>query len=274
MEAPPMRCDSADSNVLDDLVDSARVAFVLISALAFCLHCPNPAAAQDEETQDVAPDFLFRQPRVIIGFRGGWAFNRSNSGIHDFLEKHLTLEDSDFDGPAFTLDVGVRTTSWMDVVFGLEVSGRRSKSHFRHFVEDNGDLIDQKTTLTQVPLTSSLKLYPLGRGRQVGKYAWIRSAVVPYVGGGIGATWFKLTQKGDFVDFVDHTIFEAKLRTDGWAFAQHAFVGLDVEITPNIGAVIEGRYYWARANVDQDFVNFGSIDLNGARVMVGVNVRL
>ena len=157
----------------------------------------GPIAAHDSDQWSSAarPDFRFKPPWVTFGLRGGWAFNRSDSEIHDFLNENLTLNDSDFDGPAFTMDVAVRAMSWMDVVAGFEVSGRRSKSEFRNFVELSGASIKQKTTLTQVPLTLSLKLYPLGRGRQVGEYAWIRSTLVPYVGGGIGATWYKLKRR-------------------------------------------------------------------------------
>ena len=252
----------------------ASRALLLFLSLVLCSH--SVAAYEDDEpsTTPGTPDFRFKQPWVIVGMRGGWAFNLADSDIYDFLTENLTLSDSDFSGPAFALDVGVRATSWLDVVLGFEVSGRRSKSHFKDFIESNGDEIEQKTTLTQIPLTASLKFYPIGRGRQVGKYAWIRSTLVPYLGGGLGATWYKLTQDGDFVDFADETIFEAKLKTDAWAFAQHAFFGIDIKITRNFGAVLEGRYYWADASVKGDFVGFDSIDLNGARVMAGFNLRL
>jgi opacity protein-like surface antigen len=245
-------------------------------ALSFLAVDADPIGADETDGDPSAtrPDFRFKPPWVTLGLRGGWAFNRSDSEIHDFLNETLTLNDADFDGPAFALDVAVRATSWLDVVVGFEVTGRKSKSEFRNFVEASGASIEQKTTLTQVPLTASLKLYPIGRGRQVGEYAWVRSTLVPYLGGGIGATYYKLKQKGDFVDFVDLTIFEAKLESDGWAFAQHAFAGLDLKLTRNFGLVLEGRYYWADADLSGNFVGFGKIDLDGARVMAGFSWRL
>ncbi len=246
---------------------------VVLSSLALR---PDLIAADetDEEPSATRPDFRFEPPRVILGFRGGWAFNRSDGEIYDFLTENLTLHDSDFDAPAFTIDVSGRATSWLDVVVGVEFSGRSNKSEFRNFVDSFGAPIKQKTRLTQVPLTVSLKLYPFGRGRQVGRFAWVRSTLVPYVGGGIGATWYELKQKGDFVDFMDLTIFEGRFRSDGWAFAQHAFAGFDLKLTRNFGLVLEGRYYWARADVGGDFVGFDPIDLDGARVMAGVSWRL
>ena len=275
---------------------SVRLARVLLGSLLVLSSLalgtdPSAADETDEEPPVTRPDFRFEAPRVILGLRGGWAFNRSDGEIYDdFLTEILTLDDSDFDAPAFTLDVAVRATSWLDVVVGFEYSGSSSQSEYRHFVDQSGAPINQKTRLTQVPLTASLKFYPIGRGRQVGKYAWVRSTLVPYLGGGIGATWYELKQKGDFVDFASEDpmfpgvfdIFEGNLRSDGWAFGQHVFVGFDLELTRNFGMVLEGRYYWARPRADLKgsfgcvpiFGCFDPIDLDGARVMVGFSWRL
>jgi opacity protein-like surface antigen len=248
----------------------------------------NEAGEETQEEPRPRLDFQFDEPKMSLGFRGGWAFNRSNGEIYDFLTDQLTLSNSDFDAPAFTVDASWRLTSWLDVVFGVEYTGRKQKSEDRHFTEMNGNPISQKTRLSQVPLTLSLKIYPIGRGKQVGQYAWIRKAVVPYIGGGIGGTWYELKQKGDFVDQDPDPgacplppppnppacIFSDTFISDGWAFAQHAFVGLDIKLTRSFGLILEGRYYWANADVGGDFVDFNSIDLDGARAMIGFNWKL
>ena len=221
-----------------------------------------------------ARDVRFDPPRLTIGVRGGWAFNRSQGEIYEFLEENLILDDSDFDGFTFAFDVGVRTTEWLDIVAGFEVTSTSTDSEFRKFVDNFGNPIEQETDLTRIPLTLSLKLFPLGRGRQIGSYAWIRSRVTPYVGGGVGGTYYKLRQKGDFVDFTDLSIFAAKLESQGWDFSQHVFVGLDFRITVNFGLVFEGRYHWADAGAGGDYQGFNDIDLDGARAMVGLSWRL
>ncbi len=235
------------------------------------------AASQSEEAPAPHLDFEFAEPRMSIGFRGGWAFNRSDGEIYDFLTDRLTLEKSDFDAPAFIVDFSWRLCSWLDVVFGVEYSERKRKSEDRDFVEVDGSAIDQSTRLTQVPLTLSLRIYPIGRGERVGQYAWIRKAVVPYLGGGIGGTWYELKQKGDFVDIGDpavigdEVVFSDVFTSDDWAFAQHAFAGLDIKLTRRLGLVLEGRYYWADADLKGDYVGFSDIDLDGARAMIGFN---
>lgn len=259
-----------------DRAHSQRIvscAVMIFAVLAFCTP-PSQAHEGEEEASSNTPDFRFRQPWVVLGLRGGASFNRSNGEIYDFLTDQLTLSDSDFNSGVFALDVAVRATDWMDVVLGFEYSGGYKKSESRDYEEANGDAIKQKTRLTQVPLTVSAKFYPIGRGRQVGDYAWIRSRLVPYVGGGIGGTYYQLKQKGDFVDFVDLTIFEAEFESEDWGFAQHVFLGLDLKLTRNFGLVVEGRYYWADASTRGDFAGFAPIDLDGARAMIGLSIRL
>jgi opacity protein-like surface antigen len=261
---------------------------LILPATAFG-EASSPASEEIEEAPLPRLDFQFAEPRFSLGFRGGWAFNRSKGAIYDDLTDVLTLSKSDFDAPAFTFDFSWRLISWLDVVFGLEVSGRKQKSEDRKFSEVNGSPIVQDTRLTQVPLTLSLKIYPLGRGEQVGQYAWIRKTVVPYIGGGIGGTWYELKQKGDFVDRKPAPgdcppppdpevpfgcIFADVLTSDGWAFSQHAFGGVDIKLTRSLGLILEGRYYWADADLKRDYVNFNRIDLDGARVMIGFNWKL
>ena len=251
--------------------------FPMLPATAFAQNA-NPPSAAIEEAPLPRLDFQFGEPRMSLGFRGGWRFNRSKGEIYDFLTDELTLSNSDFDAPAFAFDFSWRLVSWMDVVFGFEFSGRYEKSEDRGFnEEEDGSAINQKTRLTQVPLTLSLKFYPIGRGEQVGQYAWIRKAVVPYIGGGIGFTWYELKLKGDFVDEDDprnEFIFSDVFTSDDWTFAQHAFAGVDIKLTRSFGLILEGRYYWADADVKGDFADFNSIDLNGARAMIGFNWKL
>jgi opacity protein-like surface antigen len=252
---------------------------LLLPATAFG-ESSNAASDKTQEAPLPRLDFQFDEPRLSLGFRGGWAFNRSKGDIYDFFtdgEELQGLSKSDFDAPAFIVDFSWRLISWLDVVFGVEYSGREQKSEAPRHTEVNGNPIVQKTRLTQVPLTLSLKIYPIGRGEQVGQYAWIRKAVVPYIGGGIGGTWYKLKLKGDFVDENDpknEFIFSDVFTSDDWAFAQHVFAGVDIKLTRSFGLILEGRYYWADADVKGNFVDFNSIDLNGARAMIGFNWKL
>ena len=254
---------------------------LLLPATAFG-ESSNEASEKTQEAPLPRLDFQFDEPKLSLGFRGGWAFNRSKGEIYDLLTDRLTLSKSDFDAPAFTVDFSWRLISWLDVVFGVEYSGRFEKSEDIEFNDEFGNPVVQKTRLTQVPLTLSLKFYPIGRGKQVGEYAWIRKTVVPYFGGGIGGTWYQLKQKGDFVDQdpapgtcpAAACIFSDVFTSDDWAFSQHAFAGVDIKLTRSLGLILEGRYYWADADLQGSFVGFNPIDLDGARAMIGFNWKL
>ncbi len=136
---------------------------------------------------------------------------------------------------------------------------------------DENDLpILQDTRLTILPVTVSAKVYLTPRGREVSRYAYVPSKVRVYVGGGGGFVWYELEQVGDFVDFIDLTIFTSEFDSSGFGFAAQAFGGIEVSLTPRWFLVGEGRYLWSDADLEGDFVSFEPIDFSGARISAGV----
>ncbi len=216
------------------------------------------------------PDFRFSQPRGHFAARLGWVFQRADGEIFDFLTDQLTLARTDFNAPTFAAELGRSLSGRIDLVAGVEYASRSRRSEFRDYVDEAGLPIVQDSRLTQVPVTLSLRLYLTDRGRRVSRYVWVPAKFVPYVGYGVGATWYRLEQQGDFVDFIDLTIFSDTFTSDGWTFATHAFAGLEVELNPNLRLLLEGRYQWADAELRGSFVGFDPIDLNGLRTLVGV----
>lgn len=275
--ASPRSFASSIPNVAAPLL----VSLLVLSLSAFVA---SPTEATDEPTFEEAPrsrlDFRFKPPRASLGLRGGWAFNRAEGEIYDFFVDQLTLEKSDFSAPSIIFDLSWRLTSWLDVVYGIGYTGRKVESEDRFFDDALGNPVVQSTRLDQIPLLFSAKLYPLGRGKQIGQYAWIRKTVVPYFGGGIGGTWYQLKQWGEFVDkgdpnvVGDEFIFEDLFVSSDWAFSQHVFLGVDFKLTRSFGLIVEGRYDWAEADVKGSFVDFDPIDLDGARILIGVSWKL
>lgn len=249
-------------------------AIVLLLALMF----DAGAEAEEEplpsaESEVAQRDFDFAIPRFTVGFRLGYLFNRSEGGIYDFLTQQLTLDSSDFDGGVLEIDFAIRLLSRADLVFGVGFSEAEASSEYRDYVDESDEAIRQKTRLSQVPLTVSLRLYPLERWKRIGEHAYIQPRFTPYLGAGMGATWYELKQKGSFVDFRDLTVFRDTFITDGWAFSGHVFAGVDIKVLRRVGLVIEGRYSWAEADVRGSFVGFEPINLDGARVTAGIAFR-
>ncbi len=236
-------------------------AFLLMIAPAF----HGAAAAQEPDA-----DFLFGKPRGSLTARGGWQMASASSDIYDFFGEELTIEKSDFDSFVFGADGSFAIASRVDLVAGFEISKASVDSEYRDFVDDNDLPILQETGLTIVPVTLSAKLYLTPRGREVSRYAYVPAKVRAYVGGGGGFVWYELEQAGDFVDFVDLTIFTSGFHSSGWGSVAQAFGGVEVNLTPRWFLSVEGRYLWSDADLSGDFLDFEPIDLSGARIGAGI----
>jgi opacity protein-like surface antigen len=237
-------------------------------ALAFGLGlAAAPAAAQ-------APDgFLFKQPISSVGLNFGYTVPGANSQIFDFVSEQLTVDRSDFQTVTIGGEFAFRVARRVDIALGLSVSESQNSSEFRDWVDGDDLPIEQVTTLRQIPLTLSAKVYLMERGRSVGSLAWVPSSWAPYVGGGAGLVWFDFQQNGDFVDFETLEVFSDFLQTDGRAGTAHGLAGVDFTLSPRVVLTGEGRYSWGKGDMGQDFVNFDALDLSGFRATAGFKLR-
>lgn len=238
------------------------IAFVAVAVLA-----GNALA------QNAGDGFLFKEPRFSIALSGGIASPHAGSDVFSYITKQLTVSRSDFRSVALGADLSARITPRLDFVLGSRYAGTSKRSEFRDFV-DNKDLpIEQTTGFTRVPVTASIKAYLAPRGRSIGHFAWVPARYSPFVGLGGGATWYRLKQTGDFIDFKTKDIFSDTFISSGWAPTAHALAGLDLAFSPRFGLTGEGRYSWAKADLGNDFSGFDRIDLSGLSATVGVYAR-
>jgi hypothetical protein len=240
----------------------------------------NPAivAAEDQAPRPAAstarastPDFYFKPPVGSLGVRGSWVFARAGSDIFRFFADQLTLDKGDFSAPGLAADLGIVLTPRLDVVAGVDYARSSKRSEYRDFVDNNRLAIEQGTALTTFNLTGSLRYALVPRVHPVGRLAWVPRRVVPYVGAGGGASWYKLIQSGDFVDYVDMSVFPDVFLSKGWTPTVHGFGGVDLQFHRRLFATIEGRYSWASAELGTDFVDFEPIDLAGFRMSAGIS---
>jgi len=259
---------------------ASRAVGCLLVAIVLGAAGAEPVAAEPDQRRGAprgaqpadSPDFWFGAPRGSIHVHAGRLFARNGSDLFDFLFDQFTLEEDAFDAPAFGVGVGVALTPRADARFGVDVSRTSKTSEYRDFVDNDGLPILQDTELTGVDISGSVKLYVTPRGRQISRLAWIPNAVAPYVGGGAGAVWYRFEQRGDFVDFVDLTVFGSRFESSGWAPSAHVFGGADINMWKRLFLALEARYLWADAELGRDFSGFEPIDLSGLRLSVGVNV--
>jgi hypothetical protein len=253
--------------------------FVCTSLLA--LAAPAVAATDQQPQQDQPStsrppdrdaDFLFGRPNTSIGLRGSWIFARAGSDLFDFVTKQLTLEKDDFNAPAFAADVAFSVSSRLQVEGGLEVTRLERASEYRDFVDNNLLPIAQTTALNTTHVMGGVRYALAPRGREVSRLVWVPNKVIPYVGAGAGAVYYQFRQYGDFVDFVDNSIFFESFRSTGWAPTAHVFGGVDVQLYRGLYATVQGRYTKASGKLGRDFIDFDPIDLSGFRMSAGINL--
>jgi hypothetical protein len=234
-----------------------------------------PAAAQAQERRD----YLLGAPAMTLTLRGGFAFLRGDSEIYEFVSEHLTLERSDFRPVELGADFAIRLSDRFDLVPGIGYSRTARWSEYRDYVEDvNGQErpIEQQTTLARVPLTLSVRAYPLARGRTIGRFVYIPARVVPYVGAGAGTMWHSFAQDGDFVDVDDPdlAIFTRRFESDGFGPVAQVFAGVEYGLGNRFALTVEARYHWASARMGRDFdAGFDRIDLSGLQTTAGLQIR-
>jgi hypothetical protein len=160
----------------------------------------------------------------------------------------------------------------VDVTFGFDVSEAGTTSEYRDFVDNQLLPINQETTLKQRHLFGSVRFNLVPRGQAVSRFAWVPRTVTPYVGAGSGALWYQFEQARDFVDFVDLSVFTDHFSSKGFTPSMLVFGGTDVNVYRALSVTFEGRYVWANARLESDFVDFDPIDLAGFKLSTGISL--
>ena len=241
----------------------------LLVTLVAGLSLPADGAAQG------GPGFMFKNPRVSLGLRTGYQLPRLGSNIFDFPLDSLTLSRADFGSPWLGGEIAVRVTDRLDVAAGVGWARARSSSEYVNWVDQDGNPIEQVTTLQTVTGSLGVKYYLTDRGRSIGRFAWVPSRFSPYLGGGIGVVGYEFTQEGDFIDFQSATseIFFDYLETRGTGFAGYLSGGIDVRLGRQFVLTGEGRYTLSDGPVTGPFSSFDRIDLAGLQLLAGIGIR-
>ena len=258
-------------------------------ALAACLAAAAPVAgggtafaADGPEAESAAvgaqadaprnrPDFLFGQPRGIVGFSGGW-LQASGGGILASFREYLTIGERAYDTTLFRFVGGFSVSPRVDLVFDVTPSQNRTLSEYRYW-DEGGAPLSQSTEVWQIPVSASVRYWIVPRGRRIGRLAWVPNTLALQVGVGGGTRWYRLQQVGDFVDinpiYGDNPpIFTERLQSGGWAANWHISAGASIRMTRRLYAVAEVRQAWSGTTLTGNYD--GDIDLGGLQVTGGI----
>lgn len=239
----------------------------LLGSLLLLLLPAAPLAAQ-------SADFLFGRPGGTIAFMAGFVRPDESADLFEFTRDQLTVGRGDFTSALVGAEVGFRTSDHVDLTLGLEYAGRSVSSEMRDWVTQDDQPILQTTEYTRWRATAGAKAYLLSRGRRVSEYAWVPASWSPYLGAGVGFTWYDFTQHGDFVDFQTLDIFADRLSTADRGFTPWVAAGLDLSLSTHFILRLDARHYWGSADVDDAvFDGFNDIDLSGYQATIGLAFR-
>ena len=266
---------------MDHWCSARRLPGLILAAILTTVGTPSASAAADQtpvsssgqpQEPDRKADFLFGAPRGSIALRGNWRFASAGSDLFDFVTRELTIDKNDFNSAGISGDLSYGLTRRLDAQFGFEWNKVTMGSEYREFVDNNFLPINQTTSLKVAHLNAGVRYALSARGYDVSRFAWVPRRMVPFVGAGAGAVYYDFAQSGDFVDFVDFSVFADVFRSKGWAPSAYAFGGVDVRLYRGLYTSIEGRYTKASAKLGPDFIDFDPIDLSGFRVSAGINL--
>ena len=232
------------------------------------------AAAAPRTPASIArtPDFLIGAPKARLGVGGSWLMPRAGGDLFAFVGDQLTFEPSDLRSRGVVADLAVAIGPRVDLVTGVERSSRSTGTEYRQFVASNGQPITQTTRLQQTGVTLGLRYLPLGSGRRISRLAFIPRRVTPYVGVGATAGFYNFSQRGQFVDFADRSIFTDAFVSDGWTFGSFVQGGAELQLWKRLYVSVDGRYTWLHGALDSDFSGFDGIDLAGFRASTGLGI--
>ena len=76
------------------------------------------------------------------------------------------------------------------------------------------------------------------------------------------------------MDFVDLSIFQDELRSDGWTTLALVMAGADYSLGKRVFVNADVRYLWANGELRRDFSFDDGMDLSGMQFSVGLHVRI
>lgn len=174
----------------------------------------------------------------------------------------FTGDIADFDDVTFSLDFRKPIGYSSALLFQGGWYEGKSTQAYRDWEDASGRPIGHLTTLTTFELSAAWVF-------EIGGHD---NTVTPYFGVGAGYIWWDLEEHGDFIDFTDDQlpIVRARYTASSGTFAYFAVGGIDVEITPNVSLVAQGRWREADDELGGAFAGFGTLDLSGIEYAGGI----
>jgi outer membrane protein W len=243
----------------------------LLGVMALAVLCA-PSTADAQITRVSGSGY-----RQSFGANIGWFAVRGVDARHaeDVLLANLdflAFEIDDFNTGTIGAEWLIGVNEYLEAGVGIGYQRRTVPSVYRAVVNDNGtddpfdDLeIFQELKLRVVPLTGTVRFLPLGRN----------ASFQPYVGGGISLLNWRYSEAGEFVDFTDDTIFNARYVASGNAVGPVFLAGVRAPVADVWLLGGELRYQRGEGDTkpEESQLLGRKVDLGGWSANFGVSFR-
>ena len=148
----------------------------------------------------------------------------------------------------------------MSLLVGISAWESDFAQQYDDFVDPNGLGIFHTTSFELTALEAGLVWNLLDRG----------ASISPYVGVGAGYYDWTLTEDGEFIDFGDLSIFDARFTDSGDSFGWFWLAGIEIPIGSTASVFAESRWNDVDDNLTGDFEGLGTLDLSGHSITFGI----
>ncbi|HEX9186490.1 MAG TPA: hypothetical protein VGB87_05450 [Vicinamibacteria bacterium] len=189
--------------------------------------------------------------------------------FRDVCDLYL-IGKGDFDGVYGGVEYNQVVLDYVELGVHYDYYSNTEDTSYRDYTRPDDSEIRQSLRLRVAPLGVTVRFLPTAK----------RHRIVPFVGGGVDALFYKYEEVGDFIDFQDPdlAILPDAFVAEDTAFGYHALGGLRVYVNRDFAVVGEGRYQWGKHDMGDDFAPnepglVNTIDLGGWTFTVGLHVR-
>lgn len=226
---------------------------LVVSGLAAALMSATPVLAQDS----------------VVGVHVGGFLLKGEDGRSrdDALANNLSFlsfDLADFNGVMVGGDYFISAGSFLEFGVGLGYYQRTVPSVYDRFVDTDGTEIEQDLKLRVIPVTATVRVFPLTRD----------AGFQPYVGGGMAFNRWRYSETGEFVDFSDGSIFRDNFIDEGVKAGPVFLGGLRFPI--GASALVGAEYRYTRAIADLDpALGFAgeTLDIGGNTVLLTLQFK-
>lgn len=188
---------------------------------------------------------------------------RVNGDVLNENRNFFAFRIPDFNNAAVNGEWLVGIGDYFEAGVGVGYYRRTVPSVYRDFVNDNGSEIRQDFKLRILPVTTTIRLFPISR----------LNGFQPYVGGGLGIYNWRYSETGEFIDFTDFSIFRDSFVAEGTDVGPVAMLGARFRVAYQVMISGEFRYQGGdgRVGIENGFLA-DRIDLGGYTTLFGVHV--